>query len=93
MSNIAWMAWTTPTAIFFASIAALLVFMTVLQIVKPTRERVGVLGFPTTRGDRLFITLLGSAFIHLGWLGFTDLELWWASIISLAYAVFVFRYV
>ena len=28
-----------------------------------------MLGLDTTRGDRLFITLLGSAFIFLGWLG------------------------
>ena len=30
--------------------------------------RHGVLGLDTTRGDRLFIALLGSAFIFLGWL-------------------------
>ena len=28
-----------------------------------------MLRIATTRGDRLFITLLGAAFIHLAWLG------------------------
>ena len=28
-----------------------------------------MLRIPTTRGDRLFISLLGAAFIHLAWLG------------------------
>ena len=39
----------------------------------PTVERKGLLPMATTRGDRLFIGLLGAAFIHLGWLGFTEL--------------------
>ena len=55
--------------------------------------RVGVLRFETTRGDRLFISLLGSAFIHIAWLGLTDLNLWWAVGLSLIYTVLVFRYV
>ena len=55
--------------------------------------RNGILGFETTRGDRLFVSLLGSAFICLGWLGFTELSLWWALALSLAYAIGVFRLV
>ena len=42
--------------------------MTVLAIRFPETPRLGILRIETTRGDRLFITLLGSAFIHLGWL-------------------------
>jgi predicted small integral membrane protein len=52
-----------------------------------------VLGLDTTRGDRLFISLLGSAYIHLAWLAFAAGPLWWALGISLVYAVLVFRYV
>ena len=54
-------------------------------------ERVGVLGIATTRGDRLFVSLVGAAFIHLAWLGLVGPELWWASAISLVYAFAVFR--
>ena len=91
--DIAWMAWTWQTAVFFAVIAALLAVMTTLAMVRPETERVGVLGIATTRGDRLFITLLGSAFINLAWLGFVGHELWWALGFSLAYAAWVFRWV
>ena len=55
--------------------------------------RKGILGLDTTRGDRLFVSLLGSAFIHLAWLGLTDVILWIATAISVIYAVIVFRYV
>ena len=55
--------------------------------------RHGVLGLDTTRGDRLFISLLGSAFIHLAWLGLVGPNLWWALGLSLIYAFAVFRWV
>ena len=45
-----------------------------------------MLGLDTTRGDRLFISLLGSAFIHLAWLGLVGPNLWWALGLSLIYA-------
>ena len=67
-----WMAWTWPTATFFVVIAALLIAFTILAIRYPETPRVGFLGIETTRGDRLFITLLGSAFINITRLGLTD---------------------
>lgn len=80
-----WMAWTQPTALFFAAIGVMLAAMCVLQIVYPTVERKGFLPIVTTRGDRLFIGLVSAAFVHLAWLGLTDgLSLWWASAISVA---------
>lgn len=88
-----WMAWTWPTAIFFMVIAGLLITFTLLAIRFPETPRIGVLRIETTRGDRLFITLLGSAFINLAWLGATDLVQWWALGICAIYAFFVFRYV
>ena len=107
MDSIAWMAWTLPTAIFFAALACTLAVMTWLAAVYPEAERVGVLRIPTTRGDRLFISLISAAVIHLLWIGFfgTDAiaalpigedgveisRLWLASGISLATAVLIFR--
>ena len=49
MDSIAWMAWTPPTAIFFALLACTLAVMTWLAIAYPEAERVGVLRIPTTR--------------------------------------------
>jgi len=89
----AWMAWTLETAIFFGVIAAILAFMTFLAIRYPETPRKGVLQIETTRGDRLFITLLGSAFINLIWLGLELGPQPYALIVCLAYAVAVFRWV
>ncbi len=89
-----WMAWTFPVALFFWCIAGLLMIMTLLAIRFPETPRVGILRIETTRGDRLFITLLGSAFIHLAWLFFAGPDLLWgALILSLVYAAAVFRWV
>ncbi|GGE34839.1 membrane protein [Primorskyibacter flagellatus] len=89
----AWMAWTWPTAVFFGVIAALLITFTILAIRFPETPRTGVLGIETTRGDRLFITLLGAAFINLAWLGLTDAAQWWGLGLSLVYGAAVFRFV
>ena len=67
--DFSWMAWTWQTALFFGIVGSLLLVMTALAILFPETERVGVLRIPTTRGDRLFISLLGAAFINLAWLG------------------------
>ena len=93
MPELAWMAWTWQTGIFFAVIASLLLLMTVLAVWRPETERVGILRMATTRGDRLFISLLGSAFIHLAWLGLVGPDLWPALGLSLLYAAAVFRFV
>ena len=89
----AWMAWTWPTAIFFMVIAAILILFTVLAIKYPETPRVGALGIETTRGDRLFITLLGSAFINLAWLGWVDAPQWGALAVCAVFAAAVFRWV
>lgn len=92
--HFAWMAWTLPTALFFCTILVLLIGMGLWEYASPGGSpRVGVLGFETTRGDRLFVSLLGSAFINIAWLGLTNLNLWWAVVVSLIYAVLVFRFV
>jgi len=106
MENIAWMAWTLPTAIFFALLAMTLAVMTWLAMAYPEAERVGILRIPTTRGDRLFISLIMTAVIHLMWIGFVGTDtiatlpvgegieissLWLASLISLGSAVAIFR--
>ncbi len=92
--DLTWMAWTWPTAAFFVFIALALVSMSVWEHYAPGgAPRHGILGLDTTRGDRLFISLLGSAFIHMAWLGFLGPPLWGAIAVSVAYAVAVFRWV
>ena len=92
MLDLSWMAWTPPTATFFIIIFILLVIMGIWEWRIPGgAERRGILGIITTRGDRLFISLLGAAYIHLAWLLLTDWHLAWATLISLFAAVFIFR--
>ena len=91
--GLTWMAWTEETAAFFLVIAALLVAMTIWEWRSPGgAPRRGVLALETTRGDRLFISLLGSAFIHLGWLAFLGTPLWGAVAVSIGYAIAVFKW-
>jgi predicted small integral membrane protein len=92
--SLSWMVWTWPTAVFFCAIALLLTAMTVWEVARPGgAPRHGILGIETTRGDRLFISLLGAAYIHLAWLGLVGPNLWWALALSLVYALGVFRWV
>lgn len=87
-----WMAWTVPTAIFFATIGVILAAMTAWQVVAPSPERRGFLPIPTTPGDRLFVGLLGSAYIHLAWIGLSDATLWGAFAVSLVWLLGVLRW-
>lgn len=94
MKPLSWMAWTWPTAFFFMFIAACLISMFLWELAKPGgAPKTGILGLDTTRGDRLFISLLGSGYIHVAWLGLTDMPLWWGSIVSVVFALSVFRWV
>ena len=87
-----WMAWTPVTAAFFGGIALLLVGMTVWEIRSPCVERRGFLPIATTRGDRLFIGLLGSAYLHLLVIGATSWNLWVASALSVVWLLVVMRF-
>lgn len=92
--GLSWMAWTWQTAAFFAGIAAALMAMTVWEFARPGgNPRIGILGLFTTRGDRLFVSLLAAAYIHLLWLAFATGPLWIASIIAVIVAIAIFSLV
>lgn len=94
MMDLSWMAWTWPTAAFFIFIAVCLTGMAVWEHYSPGgTPRRGILGLDTTRGDRLFISLLGSAFIFLAWLAFFGTPLWGGLVISMVYGLAVFKWV
>lgn len=87
-----WMVWTVPTAGFFTGIALLLTGMSIWQYFSPSIERKGLLPISTTRGDRLFIGLLTSAYIHLAVVGFTDFHVLVATGVSAIWMVAVMRW-
>ncbi|WP_310450076.1 DUF2160 domain-containing protein [Sulfuritalea sp.] len=97
-----WMVWTTPVAVFFSCIALMLAGMTIWEIKSPTTLRKGFLPIATTRGDRLFIGLLGAAYINLAFVGLSgkfaewlqleqDPSVWISFAISIAALVLVMR--
>ncbi|NRT54752.1 DUF2160 domain-containing protein [Sphaerotilus uruguayifluvii] len=97
-----WMVWTTPVAVFFSCIVAMLVAMTVWEIRSPTTLRKGFLPIATTRGDRLFIGLLSAAYINLAWVGLAghfagwfhldeEPSVWISFVLSMAFLALVMR--
>ena len=98
----AWMAWTLPVAIFFACIVLMLIGMTLWEIKSPTVMRKGFLPIATTRGDRLFIGLLGAAYLNLlfvavsekmvGWFGLaSEPSIWISFVLSMALLALILR--
>ncbi len=90
--GLGWMAWTLPTALFFLSIATAILTMTLLEVYRPTTIRRGFLPLETTRGDRFFMSLLGSAFIHVIWLAVSDSSILFASALSVMYGTILMRW-
>ena len=87
-----WMAWTLPTAIFFIVIGLMLIGMTIWQTVSPGVQRQGFLPISTTRGDRLFISLLIAGYGHLLLLGFTEWPLWIATLASVGAFLIIMKW-
>jgi predicted small integral membrane protein len=89
-----WMAWTWQTGLFWAVIALLLLAMALWEWRSPGgAPRRGVLRLNTTRGDRLFISLLAAGYLHLLWLALFGTPLWGATVASIVLAVLIFRFV
>ena len=88
---LSWMAWTLPTALIFVGIFSAMAVLIMIEIKYPGgQERKGMFGLITTRGDRLFISLLGSSYIFLAWLGFVGTPLWWPLGISVVASILCF---
>lgn len=87
-----WMAWTPATLAVFIGIFSAIAVIGILEVFwfRDGLERRGILGLTTTLGDRLFITLLGSAYIFLAWLGLFGQPVWTPLFIALGWGVFVF---
>nr|WP_276309156.1 DUF2160 family membrane protein [Meiothermus granaticius] len=58
---------------------AMLVFMAVWERHSSPVARKGFLSISTDRDDRLYIALMGSAFINLFWLAFSGASQLWGS--------------
>ena len=87
-----WMAWTPATFAVFVFLFSAIAFIGAIELLRfrDGAERRGILGLTTTLGDRLFITLLGSAYIFLGWLGLFGQPILLPLFIAAAWGGFVF---
>lgn len=79
-----WMAWTTGTAIFVAAVLLFLVLVTVVAVVFPSVERKGFLPIATSRGDRIYISLLGLGLVMILYIVIVDMPLPFGVVIALA---------
>ncbi len=90
--DLTWMAWTWQTALFFGLVATALVILTLLAIYRPETPRRGLLRFATTRGDRFFVTLLGTAYIFILYMRFGGDVLWYPFAAAILFGVIMFRF-
>ncbi|MEM9708036.1 MAG: DUF2160 family membrane protein [Pseudomonadota bacterium] len=86
------MAWTPATLSVFVGIFSAIAVIGLLEgfRYRDGIERRGILGLTTTLGDRLFITLLGSVYIFLAWLGFVGQPIYVPLGLAALWGVFVF---
>lgn len=86
------MAWTWPTIFIFVAIFSSIALLTIIEIKSPGgADRRGTLGLVTTRGDRLFLGILGSVYIFLAWLGFVGQPLWIPLGLAIIWFIYCFR--
>ena len=90
--NLGWMAWTWETGIFFGLLALALTILTLLAIYRPESPRRGILGFETTRGDRFFVSMLGTAYIFIAWIRLDGGTLWAPLGIGVLFGIAMFRF-
>jgi predicted small integral membrane protein len=65
-----WMYWTWKSALGFSLLASLLIGLAVLDNYRPGFSRKGLLPMDTSRGDRVFLSIVCFVTILLAWLKF-----------------------
>ena len=88
-----WMRWTIPSIIFVSSILTMIASLTVWDMKDPGWAREGtVLPIETTRGDRVFMSLLLTGITFCLWLLFIGQTATWGVLLIGAFlAVVVIR--
>lgn len=75
---LAWMHWTWQSGIAFLLLAGLLIGLAILDRFHPGYSRKGLLPMATTRGDRVFLSIVTLVALLLLQLKFLpDLSSWW----------------
>lgn len=74
-----WMYWTWQSAVFFGAILGCIAFLTMVDLRRPAGHRKGWLPIATTRGDRLFLSIIAAIGLHLIWIAVAGLNAVWAA--------------
>jgi predicted small integral membrane protein len=65
-----WMHWTVPSLIGVGGIFAMIIGINILDVRRPGFARKGFLPMETTRGDRVFVSIISSIIVWFLWLKF-----------------------
>ncbi len=65
-----WMNWVVPTLLFVGGILLMLIVLSIWDAKDPGWARKGILPIETTRGDRVFMSILTTGLIFCLWLYF-----------------------
>jgi predicted small integral membrane protein len=88
-----WMYWTLPTLFFLGSIILLLTTLTIWDVKDPGYAREGLLPIETTRGDRVFMSLLITGCTFCLWLiTFSSSTAWAVLLVGAVAAVGVIKF-
>jgi predicted small integral membrane protein len=63
-----WMYWTVPTLLFVGFILLMLIGLSIWDAEDPGWARQGILPIETTRGDRVFMSILTTLAVFCFWL-------------------------
>ena len=87
------MYWTLPTLFFLGSIILLLTTLTIWDVKDPGYAREGLLPIETTRGDRVFMSLLITGCTFCLWLiTFSSSTAWAVLLVGAVAAVGVIKF-
>jgi predicted small integral membrane protein len=92
LAVVEWMAWTRGTLVFVAGIFAFLASITALAIAYPSAPRKGFLPMATARGDRIYISLLGTGLVMVLYVAATDLPLPFGLLVAAGWIVTALRW-
>jgi len=76
-----WMYWTVPTLLFVGFIILMLIALSIWDAKDPGWARQGILPIETTRGDRVFMSILTTLGIFCFWLYFLGTTAVWGVLV------------
>jgi predicted small integral membrane protein len=76
-----WMYWTIPTILFVGFILLMLIGLSIWDAKDPGWARQGILPIETTRGDRVFMSILTTLSVFCLWLYFIGITAVWSVLV------------